>query len=207
VGLNSNFNFSLLDFGFSNYQKPNILLSTWCGSPPYAAPELLLAQEYDGRMSDVWSLGVVLYILVAAEFPFQGGTVDNLKMAVLGEVLSIPFFVSVGEFYRFILYYTCLECADLIRKMLTVNPDKRANLNMVIQHRWFTAQMPEKIRELLSERTLKRKPYDNTNTHQISPGPAPGPKQLDPTVLLFMQQHTIWPEEKIAEVNLVQIFN
>jgi serine/threonine protein kinase len=58
---------------------------------------LLLAQEYDGRLSDLWSLGVVLYILVAAEFPFQGGTVDNLKMAVLGELLSIPFFVSVGK--------------------------------------------------------------------------------------------------------------
>src|SRR5687768_3896661 len=91
-----------------------------------------------------------------------------------------------------------IECADLLRKMLTVNPDKRANLNNVLQHRWFTAQMPEKIRELTSEKYLKRRPYDNTNMQQISP--APGPKQLDPTVLLFMQQHTIWPEEKIAEV-------
>ncbi|KAI6177480.1 Protein kinase domain-containing protein [Aphelenchoides bicaudatus] len=184
--LDKDANVKLIDFGFSNYQKPDLLLSTWCGSPPYAAPELLLAQEYDGRMSDVWSLGVVLYILVAAEFPFQGGTVDNLKMAVLGELLSIPFFVSV-------------ECADLIRKMLTVNPEKRANLNTVIQHRWLTAQMPDKIKELLSEKTLKRKPYDNSTAHQISPAPPPGPKQLDPTVLLFMQQHTIWPEEKIAE--------
>lgn len=145
-----------------------------------------MAQEYDGRMSDVWSLGVVLYILVAAEFPFQGGTVDNLKMAVLGELLSIPFFVSV-------------ECADLLRKMLTVNPEKRANLNTVLQHRWFVAQMPPKIKDLLSEKTLKRRPYDNTTAHQISPGPPPGPKQLDPTVLLFMQQHTIWGEDKIAE--------
>jgi serine/threonine protein kinase len=154
----------------------------------YAAPELLLAQEYDGRMSDVWSLGIVLFILIAAEFPFQGGTVDNLKMAVLGELLSIPFFVSV-------------ECADLLRKMLTVNPEKRANLNTVIQHRWFTAQTPPRIKELLSEKTLKRKPYDNSTVHQISPGPPPGTKQLDPTVLLFMQQHTIWAEEKIAEVD------
>jgi hypothetical protein len=84
--------------------------------------------------------------------------------------------------------------------MLTVNPDKRANLNTVLQHRWFTAQMPDKIKELLSEKTLKRRPYDNS-THQINPGPPPGPKQLDPTVLLFMQQHTIWSENKIADVS------
>lgn len=85
------------DFGFSNYQSADRLLSTWCGSPPYAAPELLLAQEYDGRQSDVWSLGVMLFILVTAEFPFQGGTVDNLKMAVLGDALNIPYYVSVGK--------------------------------------------------------------------------------------------------------------
>lgn len=76
------------------------MLSTWCGSPPYAAPELLLAQEYDGRLSDVWSLGVILYILVTAGFPFPGGPVDKLKHAVLNEHLKIPFWVSVGMFYK-----------------------------------------------------------------------------------------------------------
>ncbi|KAI6215631.1 Protein kinase domain-containing protein [Aphelenchoides besseyi] len=176
-------NVKLIDFGFSNFQQNDLLLSTWCGSPPYAAPELLLAQEYDGRMSDVWSLGVVLFILVTAEFPFQGGTVDNLKMAVLGELLNIPFFVSV-------------ECADLLRKMLTVNPEKRANLSTVIQHRWFTVQMPPNIRELLSEKWMKRRVHDK---HPHPLGQNTPTKQLDPTVLLFMQQHTIWPEEKIAE--------
>lgn len=90
-------NWHFSDFGFSNYQKNDSLLSTWCGSPPYAAPELLLGQEYDGRMSDVWSLGVVLYILVTAGFPFPGDSVDKLKRAVLADHLKIPFWVSVGE--------------------------------------------------------------------------------------------------------------
>lgn len=93
-----------LDFGFSNHQKNDSLLSTWCGSPPYAAPELLLGQEYDGRMSDVWSLGVVLYILVTAGFPFPGDSVDKLKRAVLADHLKIPFWVSVGK--RFSLFNT-----------------------------------------------------------------------------------------------------
>lgn len=65
--------------------------------------------------------------------------------------------------------------------------------------------MSEKIRELLSERVLKRRPYDNSTSPQTGPCPPPtGPKQLDPTVLLFMQQHTIWPEEKIGEVGLIE---
>ncbi|KAI1732218.1 protein kinase domain-containing protein [Ditylenchus destructor] len=154
-------NIKLIDFGFSNYQKTGNLLSTWCGSPPYAAPELLLAHPYDGRMSDVWSLGVILYILVTAGFPFPGDSVDKLKRAVLGDHLKIPFWVSV-------------ECADLIRKMLTVTPAKRCSLTSVMQHRWFT-----------STNTLSAKPNASV--------------QLDPTVMLFMQQHTGWTEDQISE--------
>ena len=44
----------ILDFGFSNYFQPGHLLSTWCGSPPYAAPELFEGKEYDGPKADVW---------------------------------------------------------------------------------------------------------------------------------------------------------
>ncbi|KAH7711196.1 Protein KIN-29 [Aphelenchoides avenae] len=178
-------NVKLIDFGFSNYQKPDALLSTWCGSPPYAAPELLLAQEYNGTMSDVWSLGVVLYILVTAGFPFPGDSVDKLKRAVLGEHLKIPFWVSV-------------ECADLIRKMLTVSPAKRYTLTQVIQHRWFIAKMPDQIRDLL--RDVGRPSLSPSSSSLcVVDGLKNGARQLDPTVVVFMQQHTGWTEEQIYE--------
>lgn len=55
----------IADFGFSNYFTPDSLLSTWCGSPPYAAPELFEGRHYNGPKVDIWSLGVVLYVLVS----------------------------------------------------------------------------------------------------------------------------------------------
>uniref|UniRef100_A0A914D6B2 non-specific serine/threonine protein kinase n=1 Tax=Acrobeloides nanus TaxID=290746 RepID=A0A914D6B2_9BILA len=177
-------NIKLIDFGFSNYQKNDSLLSTWCGSPPYAAPELLLGQEYDGRMSDVWSLGVVLYILVTAGFPFPGDSVDKLKRAVLADHLKIPFWVSV-------------ECADLIRKMLTVSLAKRYSLSNVIQHRWFTSKMPTNIKNLLKGLTLNNKTLSSTSNLRVETTRLQ--KQLDPTVMLFMMQNTGWSEVQIGE--------
>nr|CAD2189428.1 unnamed protein product [Meloidogyne enterolobii] len=178
-------NIKIIDFGFSNYQQPSQLLSTWCGSPPYAAPELLLAQEYDGRLSDVWSLGVILYILVTAGFPFPGDSVEKLKRAVLSDHLKIPFWVSV-------------ECADLIRKMLTISPAKRYNLQQVIQHRWFSAgKMPEQIKMLLITSVNKEQLAISTDeTINVPPTIRP---ILDPTVLVFMQQHTGWSDDQISE--------
>uniref|UniRef100_A0A0N4W9X8 Serine/threonine-protein kinase kin-29 n=1 Tax=Haemonchus placei TaxID=6290 RepID=A0A0N4W9X8_HAEPC len=120
--LDKNSNIKIIDFGFSNTQAPSQLLRTWCGSPPYAAPELLLGKEYDGLKADIWSLGVILYILVTGGFPFPGDNVENLKRAVLSCQMKIPYWVSV-------------ECADLIKKMLVFNPFKRCGINAVMQHR------------------------------------------------------------------------
>lgn len=63
------------DFGFSNYFQPGQLLSTWCGSPPYAAPELFEGKEYDGPKADVWvqkpnSFTIVLYNNILLLFHF-----------------------------------------------------------------------------------------------------------------------------------------
>jgi hypothetical protein len=54
VGLDSFAFFPIPDFGFSNHYKPGQMMSTWCGSPPYAAPELFEGREYDGPKTDVW---------------------------------------------------------------------------------------------------------------------------------------------------------
>ena len=166
-------------------------------------------------------------------------------MAVLGELLNIPFFVSVGKrkFCRkedrklneqqkkriairdfFVLKQTFSECADLLRKMLTVNPSKRATLAVVTAHRWFVADLPPRIRDLLrtsrqsgANADAKSTPrslhasqgggggISSSSSPSIVAGAASQPsasqRGLDPTVTLFMQQHTLWTEDRIAEVS------
>ncbi|XP_052748740.1 uncharacterized protein LOC113514438 isoform X2 [Galleria mellonella] len=125
--LDRDMNIKLADFGFSNEYTSGSPLATWCGSPPYAAPELFEGRQYDGPKADIWSLGVVLYVLVCGALPFDGGTLHELRQVVLSGKFRIPYFMSQ-------------DCEHLIRHMLVVEPEKRLSLRGVARHRWLAKQ-------------------------------------------------------------------
>ncbi|XP_069081067.1 serine/threonine-protein kinase SIK3 isoform X3 [Pleurodeles waltl] len=128
--LDANLNIKIADFGFSNLFSPGQLLKTWCGSPPYAAPELFEGKEYDGPKVDIWSLGVVLYVLVCGALPFDGSTLQNLRARVLSGKFRIPFFMST-------------ECEHLIRHMLVLDPTKRLSMEQICKHKWMKLGDPD----------------------------------------------------------------
>lgn len=127
--LDHNLNIKLADFGFSNQFTEGNLLSTFCGSPPYAAPELFLGLKYDGTRADIWSLGVVVYVLVCGSLPFDGPTLQALRNVVIEGKFRIPYFMSQ-------------DCEHLIRHMLVVDPEKRLTITQVMKHKWLSDAEP-----------------------------------------------------------------
>jgi len=127
--LDSNMNIKIADFGFSNFWSASSNLNTWCGSPPYAAPEVFEGKQYKGPEIDAWSLGVVLYVLVCGALPFDGSTLHVLRDRVLSGRFRIPFFMSS-------------ECESLLRRILVLDPSRRYTLEQIKAHPWMQAEAP-----------------------------------------------------------------
>ena len=128
-------------------------LDTFCGSPPYAAPELFQGKKYDGPEVDVWSLGVILYTLVSGSLPFDG---QNLKVLAKFDinVLSPITLISSASSKCFLLlskelrervlrgkyripFYMSTDCENLLKKLLVLNPIKRGSLEQIMKDRWM----------------------------------------------------------------------
>ncbi|XP_030413333.1 serine/threonine-protein kinase MARK1 isoform X2 [Gopherus evgoodei] len=122
--LDADMNIKIADFGFSNEFTVGNKLDTFCGSPPYAAPELFQGKKYDGPEVDVWSLGVILYTLVSGSLPFDGQNLKELRERVLRGKYRIPFYMST-------------DCENLLKKLLVLNPIKRGSLEQIMKDRWI----------------------------------------------------------------------
>ncbi|XP_032071894.1 serine/threonine-protein kinase MARK1 isoform X1 [Thamnophis elegans] len=122
--LDGDMNIKIADFGFSNEFTIGNKLDTFCGSPPYAAPELFQGKKYDGPEVDVWSLGVILYTLVSGSLPFDGQNLKELRERVLRGKYRIPFYMST-------------DCENLLKKLLVLNPIKRGSLEQIMKDRWM----------------------------------------------------------------------
>ncbi|XP_005156682.1 MAP/microtubule affinity-regulating kinase 3a isoform X2 [Danio rerio] len=124
--LDGDMNIKIADFGFSNEFMVGSKLDTFCGSPPYAAPELFQGKKYDGPEVDVWSLGVILYTLVSGSLPFDGQNLKELRERVLRGKYRIPFYMST-------------DCENLLKRFLVLNPAKRGTLEQIMKERWINS--------------------------------------------------------------------
>ncbi|VBB29834.1 unnamed protein product [Acanthocheilonema viteae] len=106
----------LADFGFACQVNPNDRLTTFCGSPAYAAPELLRNDEYYGANADIWAIGVLLYFILVGRTPFSGETINNLKQCILRGAYPLPNYLSISA-------------QRAISQMLVIDPKKRSTID------------------------------------------------------------------------------
>lgn len=119
--LDTNLNVKLADFGMAALESNGKLLETSCGSPHYAAPEIVSGLKYHGFASDVWSCGVILFALLTGRLPFDDENIRDLLLKVQAGSFEMPMDIS-------------FEAQDLIAKMLTVNPDSRIKTELILKH-------------------------------------------------------------------------
>ncbi|OBZ90889.1 Protein kinase kin1 [Choanephora cucurbitarum] len=130
----------IIDFGLSNVYSPTQQLDTFCGSLYFAAPELLRAKHYTGPEVDIWSFGVVLYVLVCGRVPF-----DDTNLPALHEKIK----AGVVEDYP---DHLGKDCLDLLSKIFVVDPAQRITLSAIQAHPWMNKGYEEPIRNYLPRR-------------------------------------------------------
>ncbi|KAI9806735.1 MAG: hypothetical protein M1825_006192 [Sarcosagium campestre] len=131
-------NVKIADFGLSNIMTDGNFLKTSCGSPNYAAPEVISGKLYAGPEVDVWSCGVILYVLLVGRLPFDDEYIPTLFKKIAQGSFSVPNYLSSGA-------------VNLIRKMLVVNPVHRITVQEIRQDPWFVKNLPEYLQPPVEE--------------------------------------------------------
>ena len=129
----------IVDFGLSNTHEGGKLLTTACGSPCYAAPEMIAGKHYSGPLADIWSMGIILFALVCGYLPFEDANTNVLYKKILSGDYKAPKWISA-------------EVRDLIGRILETNPAKRITMEEIRAHAWYqTVEESEIPKDVVTE--------------------------------------------------------
>lgn len=163
--LDEQLNVKIADFGLSNIMTDGNFLKTSCGSPNYAAPEVISGKLYAGPEVDVWSCGVILYVLLCGRLPFDDEYIPALFKKIAQGNYAVPNYLSQGA-------------VRLIKRMLQVNPVNRITIQEIRQDPWFTKDLAEYLQPPVEE-------FIDTG---VDPNKAIDPSTLDKTQPVALQQ-------------------
>lgn len=125
----------ICDFGYSKSSVLHSQPKSTVGTPAYIAPEVLLKKEYDGKIADVWSCGVTLYVMLVGAYPFEDPDEPKNFRRTIQRILnvqySIPDYVHISP-----------ECCHLLSRIFVGDPAKRTTIPEITKHEWFTKNLP-----------------------------------------------------------------
>lgn len=151
--LDDQLNVKIADFGLSNFMSDGNFLKTSCGSPNYAAPEVISGKLYAGPEVDVWSCGVILYVMLCGRLPFDDEFIPALFKKISNGVYTIPNYLSQGA-------------KNLLTRMLVVNPLNRITIHEIMQDEWFTTNIADYL--LPTDVPKKHSEIDENAVNQLS---------------------------------------
>lgn len=125
----------ICDFGYSKSSVLHSQPKSTVGTPAYIAPEVLLKKEYDGKIADVWSCGVTLYVMLVGAYPFEDPEEPKNFHKTIHRILnvqySIPDYVHISP-----------DCRHLISRIFVADPSKRISIPEIRNHEWFLKNLP-----------------------------------------------------------------
>lgn len=154
--LDHKFNIKIADFGMAALETEDKLLETSCGSPHYAAPEIVSGIPYHGFASDVWSCGVILFALLTGRLPFddEDGNIRNLLLQVQSGRYEMPGDDEISP-----------DAQDLIARILTVDPEQRIKARDILKH-----PLLQKYPSINDSKSIRNLPREDTYLHPLSEG-------------------------------------
>ncbi|GAV27551.1 protein kinase [Pichia membranifaciens] len=155
--LDDQLNIKIADFGLSNIMSDGNFLKTSCGSPNYAAPEVISGKLYAGPEVDVWSCGVILYVMLCGRLPFDDESIPALFKKISNGVYTLPHDLSPGA-------------KNLLTRMLVVNPLNRITIHEIMEDEWFKVGLPEYLKQsaLIENKILTAEDIDDDIVFALS---------------------------------------
>ncbi|KAJ3671443.1 hypothetical protein LUZ60_007522 [Juncus effusus] len=130
----------ICDFGYSKSSLLHSRPKSTVGTPAYIAPEVLSRREYDGKMADVWSCGVTLYVMLVGAYPFEDPDDPKNFRKTIGRIMSvqykIPDYVHVSQ-----------DCRDILARIFVPNSARRITIREIRNHPWFLKNLPRELNE------------------------------------------------------------
>ncbi|KAL5705162.1 non-specific serine/threonine protein kinase [Ranunculus cassubicifolius] len=125
----------ICDFGYSKSSVLHSQPKSTVGTPAYIAPEVLSRKEYDGKIADVWSCGVTLYVMLVGAYPFEDPDDPRNFRKTIQRILSVNY--SIPDYVR-----VSMECKHLLSRIFVANPEKRITISEIKNHPWFLHNLP-----------------------------------------------------------------